>query len=90
MKLELDLTPEQISLLREGLDELPLMGREGRRGYITLINAVMPQLPMTDPLPPLTPIATRTLANGIKLDAYSPRGASMLEELDRVLGKVLP
>jgi len=90
MKLELELTPAQIDLLREGLDELPLWPRNGRQGYIQLLNALLPQLPILDHVPTVQPLATRTLANGIKLDAYSPRGASMLEALDNVLGKVFP
>lgn len=90
VKLELELTPAQISLLREGIDELPLWARGNRRGYIELIAVLLPQLPILDHVPTVQPLATRTLANGIKLDAYSPRGASMLEALDNVLGKVFP
>ena len=40
MKLELNLTPQQIELLREGLDELPLAK------YITVIVPLLEQLPL--------------------------------------------
>jgi hypothetical protein len=84
VKIELELTPAQLNLLREGIDELPL----GK--YITLVAGLLPQLPILEHVPTVQPLATRTLANGIKLDAYSARGASMLEDLDRVLCKVAP
>jgi hypothetical protein len=89
MKLELDLTPKQIELLREGLDELPL------NKYITLIVPLLEQLPITesdvtnalgnaDSAPP-APLCSRELGGGFSLTAYTPRGVSMLDALERVL-----
>lgn len=89
MKLELDLTPAQIDLLREGLDELPLAK------YITLIVPLLDQLPFTesdlaktrsDSTP--APLESREVAGGFKMTAYTPRGVSMLDAIDRVLGKL--
>jgi hypothetical protein len=91
MKITLDLTPEQIDLLREGIDDLPLAK------YITLIVPLLDQLPITesdagagkahaDSAP--APLESREVAGGFKLSAYTPRGVSMLESLDRVLGKL--
>lgn len=88
MKIELDLTPAQIDLLREGLDELPLAK------YISLIVPMLEQLPITesdvatargnaDSLP--APLAAREVAGGFKINAYTPRGVSMLDALERVL-----
>jgi hypothetical protein len=34
------------------------------------------------------PLGSREVAGGFRLDAYTPRGASMLDALERVLGKV--
>jgi len=89
MKFELDLPERQIAQLREALDTLPLWPSDGQAGYSELITKLLPQLPMVDPSPE-KPLASRTLANGMKLDAYTPRGALMLEDLEHVLCKGLP
>jgi hypothetical protein len=92
MKIQLDLTPAQIDLLREGLDELPLAK------YITLIVPLLDQLPFTesdvaaalgnaDSAPP-APLASRELGGGFGLTAYTPRGVSMLDALERVLSPI--
>lgn len=89
MKLELNLTPAQINLLREGLDELPLAK------YITLIVPLLDQLPLiesavgagmarADSTP--APLESREVAGGFRITAYTPQGVSMLESLERVLG----
>jgi hypothetical protein len=90
MKIELDLTPAQVDLLREGIDSLPLAK------YITVIVPVLKQLPITgsaagsapsaDSSP--APLATRETAGGFGLRAYTPRGVSMLDALERVLGRL--
>lgn len=88
MKFEIDLPEALIAELREALDALPLMPRDGERGYIQLVAKLLPQLPMVDPAP--EPLATLETADGMKLSAYTPSGVSMLQALDNVLGKVLP
>jgi hypothetical protein len=92
MKITLDLTPAQIDLLREGIDELPLAK------YITLIVPLLEQLPLTESdvatalgnadsaLP--SPIRSKETGSGFRLTAYTPPGASLLDSLDRVLGKI--
>ena len=92
MKIELDLTPAQIDLFREGIDELPLAK------YITLIIPLLEQLPLTESdvakalgnvdsaLP--SPIRSQETGSGFRLTAYTPAGASLLDSLDRVLGKI--
>jgi len=89
MKLELELTPKQIDLLREGLDELPLAK------YITLIVPLLEQLPLESTAGPDTgadsapaPLESREVAGGFKLTAYTTRGVSMLESMDRVLARI--
>lgn len=89
MKIELDLTPKQIGLLREGLDELPL------NKYITLIVPMLEQLPITesdvanslgnaDSAPP-APLCSRDLGGGFSLTAYTPRGVSRMDALEGML-----
>lgn len=91
MKIELDLTPAQIGLLREGIDELPLAK------YITLIVPLLEQLPLTesdvakalgnaDSAP--APLESREMAGGFRITAYTQRGVSMVDALERALGKI--
>lgn len=95
MKIELDLSEALIQQLREVIDGLPLWPRGGRPGYIELVAKILPQLPLesvagsdtgADSAP--APLESREVAGGFKLSAYTPRGVSMLESIDRVLGKL--
>ncbi len=78
MKLELELAPAQIDLLREVIDELPL------NKYVTLVAGLLPQLPILDHVPTVQPLATAQ-ASGMTFTAFTPRGVAMLEALDDVL-----
>jgi len=89
MKIELDLTPAQIDLLREGIDELPLSK------YSTLVATLLPQLPLESVAGPDTgadsapaPLESREMAGGFRITAYTPRGVSMVDALERALGKI--
>lgn len=92
MKIELTLTPKQLELLREGLDELPL------NKYITLIVPLLEQLPLTesdvaaslgsaDSAPP-APLCSRELGGGFRVSAHTPEGVASLAHLERVLGQL--
>ncbi len=93
MKIELDLTPKQIEQLREVIDALPLFTTPRSKGYHELIMAILPKLPLepvaarssADSAP--APLESREVAGGFKMTAYSARGVSMLDALDRVLRK---
>lgn len=90
MELKLNLTDAQVTLLREGLDELPLAK------YITLIVPLLNQLPLTEfaaapdsqanSAP--APLESREVAGGFKVSAYTPRGVSVLDALENVLGRL--
>lgn len=88
MKLTLDLTPAQIDLLREGLDELPLAK------YISIIVPMLEQLPITESdvstargnadRPP-APLASVGVAGGLRMTAYTRDGVMALPALQRAL-----
>jgi hypothetical protein len=95
MKLELELTPVHVQELREVIDALPLFTTPRTKGYHGLILAILPQLPLESVAGPDTgadstpaPLESREVAGGFSIAAYTPRGVSMLDSLERVLGKL--
>ena len=96
MKITLDLTDREVQQLREIADESPLVHRPTGESRHRVIVKVLDALPITeseavcrpgsDSSPP-TPTRSQEMGGGFRITAYTPRGVSMLEALENVLGK---
>jgi hypothetical protein len=77
MKIELDLTPKEVALLREGMDNLPL------RPFAPIVVKVLLALPLEDVPPELHTegVTIAKLSNGMTLEAHTRKGKAMLPTL---------